>query len=69
MGELRLRIGSFEAPHELWVADITDECTVGLDFLERHSCQVDLKRGVLFIEGGEVPLQKPKKTLTSPVVV
>ena len=45
-GELQLGIGALVIPHQMWVADITDECILGLDFLERHGCQVDLKQGV-----------------------
>ena len=60
-GQLNLQIGTYVTPHEIWVADITDECIVGLDFLERHGCQVDLKEGVLHIGNSEVPLQKPQE--------
>ena len=43
-------------PHEMWIADITDECILGLDFLEKHDCHVHLKEGVLIIGGQEIPL-------------
>ena len=39
---LRFRIGTFEAWQEAWVAEITDPCIVGLDFLVGHHCQVDI---------------------------
>ena len=54
-------IGTLVIPHQMWVADIADECILGLDFLERHGCQVDLKRGILLIAEEEVPLQQPRK--------
>ena len=57
--QLRLGIGSLVVPQELWVADIHDECILGLDFLQSHNCLVDLKDGVLTIGGEEIPLSKP----------
>ena len=39
-GDLRMKIGSQEAVHPMWVADIQDECILGLDFLELHGCMV-----------------------------
>ena len=57
-GDLHVRIGSQEAVHPMWIADIQDECILGLDFLELHGCMVDLRDSVLHISGEEVPLQK-----------
>lgn len=49
-------------PHQMWVADITDKRILGMDFLEHHGCQVDLKQGILFLVAEEeVPLQQPQK--------
>ena len=48
-------------PHQMWVADTTDECVLGLDFLEHHGCQVDLKQGILLVAEEEVPLQQRRK--------
>ena len=42
----------------MWVADIQDECILGLDFLELHGCMVDLGDNVLHIGGEVIPLQK-----------
>ena len=42
----------------MWVADIQDECILGLDFLELHRCMVDLRDNVLYIGGEAIPLQK-----------
>ena len=44
--------------HLMWVADIQDECILGLDFLELHGCMVDFGDNVLHISGKEIPLQK-----------
>ena len=41
----------------MWVADIQDECILGLDFLELHGCMVDLGDNVLHISGEAIPLQ------------
>ena len=38
-----IAIGSFCTSHTLWVADITDECIIGLDFLRKHDGLVDLR--------------------------
>ena len=62
-GQLQLGIGSLVVPQELWVADIHDECILGLDFLQAHGCQVNLKEGSLIIGEEEVPLKKSKATM------
>ena len=58
-GRLQLTVGTYQTSHEMWVAEIADECILGLDFLQCHDCQVNLKEGVLHIGNEEVPLQKP----------
>ena len=63
-GELRMGVGGLVLPHEMWVAEITDECTLGLDFLEKHGCQVNLRENVLVVGEEEVPLNKPVRGLT-----
>ena len=42
----------------MWIADIKDECTLGLDILKLHGCMVDLSASILHINGEQVPLQK-----------
>ncbi len=50
-------------PHEMWIADITDQCILGICFLQAHGCRVDMQEGALFV--GEVPLNTPSgATLT-----
>ena len=49
-------IGNFHASHHLWVADITDECILGLDFLCKHEGLLNLRDDVLRIGTQEVPL-------------
>ena len=53
-------LGLWYYPQELWVADIHDECILGLDFLQTHSCQVNLKDGSLIVGEEEIPLKKMK---------
>ena len=57
-GELQLRIGSLNLRHPMWVADIQDKCILGLDFLQRHDCLVNLKDSSLSIRQQEFPLRK-----------
>jgi len=45
-GELKMGVGELVVPLGMWVAEITDECILGLDFLEKHGCQVDLRENV-----------------------
>ena len=64
-GQLQLGIGSLLVPQELWVADIHDDCILGLNFLQSHNYLVNLKDGSLTISGEEVPLKKQPVTTES----
>ncbi len=55
--KVRLGIGSLEIPRDMWVADIHDECILGLDFLESQGCLVNLRIGEQ-----EIPLKRPGAT-------
>ena len=60
-GQLELSIGNLTAAHEIWVADIIyDECIIGMDFLQKYKCLVDLKEGVLQIENEEILLVRDR---------
>ena len=59
-----IRIGSTEIVHPTWIADIQDECILGLDFLEPHECLVNLRNGTLQVGEEEIPLQKPAVVTT-----
>ena len=50
-------VGSFKTSHQVWVADITDACILGLDFLRQHKSSVDLREGILYLGEEEIPLQ------------
>ena len=60
--ELKIEIGCQTFPHEIWVADIQDECILGLDFLALHECLVNLREDVLYIGDEEVPLVKSRSS-------
>ena len=55
-GKLEVGVGSVVVPHQMWVANITDECILGLDFLQKYNCQVFLKDGVLVMGNQQIPL-------------
>ena len=38
--QFQLGIGPLVVPQELWVADIQDQCILGLDFLYPNGCQL-----------------------------
>ena len=55
-GELEVGVGNVVLPHEMWVANITDECILGLDFLEKYGCHVCLKDRILVIGNQQILL-------------
>ena len=59
-GDVHLEVGNLIMTHQMWVTDIQDECLLGLDFLERHNCLVNLKDHCLRIGSQEIPLKKSK---------
>lgn len=58
-GELGVSIKIGETPfkHEVIVAEIVDDCIIGLDFLQNHQCSIDMKNGVLRCNTEEVPMK------------
>ena len=50
----------------MWIADIHDQCILGLDFLAPQECLVNLKENSLWIGGEEVPLQRLNSQPASP---
>ena len=57
--QFQLGIGPLVLPQELWVADIQDQCILGLDFLYPNGCQVDLRDQLLTIGEHQIPLKRP----------
>ena len=56
--ELTVKIGGTEVLQQMWIADIHDQCILGLDFLAPQGCLVNLRNNSLWIGGEEVPLQR-----------
>ena len=58
-GKLPISMGSYDVLHNFWIAEITDECILGLDFMVKHDCRVDLRDCILHIKEEEIPLLSP----------
>ena len=54
-GDVSLQIGGLQTANSMWVADIADQCILGLDFLESHGCRVEVPVRVLNLS------DKPKR--------
>lgn len=48
--KLKIKLGSTEILHDVLVADITDECILGLDFMLENNCSLDMVAGKFLIE-------------------
>ena len=59
---LSIQLGSQKLQQQMWVADILDDCLLGLDFLVPHHCQLDLAEDVLYLGAEEISLTKPRST-------
>ena len=53
---LRCHIGDRQFLHNFWVADIHENCILGLDFLNEHNCFLDFKDKVVKLGNISVPL-------------
>ena len=62
-GKLDLRIAGHNLTHDVWIADIVEDGIIGLDFLIKHNCQVDLVAKILRLGNDEIPLYE--STLSS----
>ncbi|GBN05201.1 hypothetical protein AVEN_143030-1 [Araneus ventricosus] len=51
-----IECGSRKFQHRIYVADITDPCILGLDFLQKFNFTVDLEKNEIRTERGEFPL-------------
>ncbi|GBN65239.1 Retrovirus-related Pol polyprotein from transposon 297 [Araneus ventricosus] len=51
-----IECGSRKFQHRIYVADITDPCILGLDFLQKFNFTVDLEKNEIRIGGEEIPL-------------
>ncbi|GFT78669.1 uncharacterized protein NPIL_518731, partial [Nephila pilipes] len=53
--EASIECGSRRFQHKVYVADITDPCILGLDFLQEFNFTVDLDRNEIRTRGEEIP--------------
>ncbi|GBO23546.1 hypothetical protein AVEN_216606-1 [Araneus ventricosus] len=51
-----IECGSRKFQHRIYVADITDPCILGLDFLQKFNFTVDLEKNEIRTGGEEIPL-------------
>ncbi|GBN71901.1 hypothetical protein AVEN_123028-1 [Araneus ventricosus] len=51
-----IECGSRKFQHRIYVADISDPCTLGLDFLQKFNLTVDLEMNDIRTGGKEIPL-------------
>ena len=61
-GKLAIQIGNFKVVHDVWIADIENECILGLDFLISNDCVVDVLESCLRIGPDEVRLKRMTAT-------
>ena len=59
-GKLALQIGTVKMIHDVWIADIENECILGLDFLISNDCVVDVQESCLRIGSEEVRLKRSR---------
>ncbi|GBL72780.1 hypothetical protein AVEN_270243-1 [Araneus ventricosus] len=51
-----IECGSRKFHHRIYVADITDPCILGLDFLQKFNFTVDLEKNEIRTGGEEIPV-------------
>ena len=61
-GLIELSIGNLKTQHEIWVADVYDNCILGMDFLQKNECLVDLKTKILQARKEEILLIKGRRS-------
>ena len=61
-GKLAFQVGSFKVVHDVWIADIGNECILGLDFLISKNCVVDVQGSCLRIGPEEVRFKRIRAT-------
>uniref|UniRef100_A0A2A4K0Q2 Peptidase A2 domain-containing protein n=1 Tax=Heliothis virescens TaxID=7102 RepID=A0A2A4K0Q2_HELVI len=71
--EVELKLGNIIYQHKVIIADIVDDCILGLDFMRQHNCEIDVNQGVLkygseevFMEGAPSGKVYCLKTTTLP---
>ena len=61
---LNLAIGQVDIQHEVIIADIESEGLLGSDFLSKHDCVLNFKKGVLEIDGETIPYREHVGSVT-----
>jgi predicted aspartyl protease len=56
---LKFEIGNREILQSFYVADISESCILGLDFLQQQRCQLNITNGILSMGNVQVPLLHP----------
>lgn len=58
-GEMKItvKLGERVYRHNVIVADILDDCIIGLDFLQNYQCNIDMKYGTLKCGREEIPIK------------
>ncbi|GBM34201.1 hypothetical protein AVEN_262366-1, partial [Araneus ventricosus] len=54
--EAAIECGSRKFQHKIYLADITDPCILGLDFLQKFNFMMDLEKNEIRTGGEEIPL-------------
>ncbi|XP_047534322.1 protein DDI1 homolog [Vanessa atalanta] len=52
--DFQFKIGNLIYPQSVTMAQITDDCLLGLDFLTDHKCIIDLNKGVIVFPDQEI---------------
>ncbi|CAB3976838.1 Hypothetical predicted protein [Paramuricea clavata] len=53
-GKLAFQVGNLKVVHDVWIADVENECILGLDFLISNDCVVDVQESCLRIGPEEI---------------
>lgn len=67
--DTKVKCGSKTFQHRVYVADITDTCILGLDFLQKNDFTVDLEKNEIRTKGEEIPLLSSAANKSEPCPV
>ena len=59
--DLELQLGNLKTRHTFYLADIADECILGMDYLRPAGAILDMKKGLMTIGGEKISLMGTKK--------
>ena len=55
--DVELQVGATSLRHSVYMADIEDPCILGLDFMTKYDCKIDIPNLTMEAAGVQVPLQ------------